>query len=67
MSVRKTLEKTNNVELVVSLVIVMATILGATIPLYIYTSSQSHSQIEAIREEIKDFHCKLYELEKRRK
>lgn len=44
-----------NIELIISLVIVMVTILGSTIPLYIHTSSQ----IQAIQDEIRDFHGRL--------
>ena len=44
-----------NLELIISLVIVMITILGSTIPLYLHTSSQ----IQAIQTEMKDFHTRL--------
>ena len=50
-----------NLELIISLVIVMVTILGSTIPLYIHTSSQ----IQAIHDEIKDFHGRLCSIEER--
>lgn len=46
-----------NLELIISLVIVMATILGTTIPMYIHTSSQ----IEAIRSESIQFHKDIYD------
>ncbi len=52
-----------NLELIISLVIVMVTILGSTIPLYLHTSSQ----IEAIHQEIKDFHGRLCAIEERNK
>ena len=52
-----------NLELIISLVIVMVTILGSTIPLYIHTSSQ----IQAIHEEIKDFHGRLCAIEEKNK
>ncbi len=52
-----------NVELIISVVIVMATILGTTVPLYI----QSSNQIQAIHEEIKDFHGRLCRIEERNK
>lgn len=58
------MEKTKNnlnLELIVSLVIIMATILGATIPLYIHGSNQ----ITAIQNEMKDFHGRLCAIEER--
>lgn len=55
------IEKRFNLELIISLVIVMATILGTTIPLYIHTSAQ----IEAIHQEMKDFHGRMCALEER--
>lgn len=48
---------------ILSLIIVMATILGGTIPLYI----QSSSQIQAIQQEMKDFHGRLCAIEEARK
>lgn len=44
-----------NLELIVSLVIIMVTTLGSTIPLYLHISSQ----VQAIHDEIKDFHNRL--------
>ena len=55
------MEKRINLELIISLVIVMVTILGSTIPLYIHTSSQ----IQAIHDEMKDFHARLCAIEER--
>lgn len=52
-----------NLELIISLTIVMVTIIGSTIPLYLHTSSQ----IQAIHEEIKDFHGRLCAIEERNK
>lgn len=52
-----------NMELIISLIIVMATILGATIPLYIHSSNQ----IEAIRQDVRDFHGRLCAIEERNK
>ena len=52
-----------NLELIISLVIVMVTILGSTIPLHIHTSSQ----IQAIQDEIRDFHGRLCAIEERNK
>lgn len=44
-----------NVELIVSLIIIVVTVLGSTIPLHLHTSSQ----IDAIHQEMKDFHGRL--------
>jgi hypothetical protein len=52
-----------NLEMIISLVIVMVTVLGSTIPLYLHTSSQ----IDAIHEEMKDFHGRLCAIEERNK
>jgi len=52
-----------NLEPIISLVIVMVTILGSTIPLYIHSSNQ----IAAIQQEIKDFHGRLCAIEERNK
>lgn len=57
------IQKTLNYEMIISLVIVMATILGSTIPLYIHTSSQ----LQAIQAEIRDFHGRLCAIEERAK
>ncbi|HMH10466.1 MAG TPA: hypothetical protein VK553_07130 [Candidatus Nitrosopolaris rasttigaisensis] len=54
-------EKSINLELIISLVIVLMTILGSTIPMYIHTSSQ----IQAIHDEMKDFHGRLCIIEER--
>jgi hypothetical protein len=55
------MEKKFNLELIISLTIVMVTVIGSTIPLYLHTSSQ----IEAIHEEMKDFHGRLVALEEK--
>lgn len=52
-----------NWEMVASLVLIMLTTLGTTIPLYI----QSTHQIEAIQAEIRDFHGRLCAIEERGK
>ena len=44
-----------NLELIISLVIVMGTIIGTTVPLYIHGSNQ----IAAIQQEMRDFHGRL--------
>ena len=48
-------------EIIVSLILVIATILGTNIPLYLHTSSQ----IDAIQKEMKDFHGRLCAIEER--
>jgi hypothetical protein len=58
---KKYQQKHVNIELIVSLIIVMSTILGSTIPLYIHTSSQ----IQAIQDEIRDFHGRLCKIEEK--
>ena len=45
----------------VEMVIVLITILGSTIPLYL----QNANQIQAIHQEIKDFHGRLCAIEER--
>lgn len=52
-----------NLELIISLVIVMVTVIGSTVPLYLHTSSQ----IDAIHQEMKDFHGRLCAIEERNK
>jgi len=60
--------------MIVSLVIIMVTTLGTTIPLYIHSESQSNerhketsAQLRAIQEEMKDFHGRLCAIEERNK
>jgi hypothetical protein len=59
----KTKTERLNVEMIIALTIVMITILGSTIPLYIHSSNQ----IEAIRQDVKDFHGRLCAIEERNK
>lgn len=49
--------------LIISLVIIMVTTLGSTIPLFLHTSSQ----IQAIHDEMKDFHGRLCAIEEKNK
>ena len=59
---REIMEKRQlNVELIISLIIIVITILGSTIPLHLHTSSQ----IDAIHAEIRDFHGRLCAIEER--
>lgn len=52
-----------NLEMIISLLIIMVTVLGSTIPLYLHTSAQ----IDAIHQEMKDFHGRLCAIEERNK
>jgi len=63
-----------NYEMIISLVIVMATIVGTTVPLYIHSSSQITAlhqavtaQISAIHQEMKDFHGRMCAIEENKK
>ena len=47
--------------------VVAAIILGANIPLFLYTQNSMQSNIKAIEAEMKDFHAKLIAIEERRK
>lgn len=58
----------------VELGIVLITILGSTIPLYLHMDSKidrfdqrSHEILEAIRQDMKDFHGRLCSIEERNK
>lgn len=58
----------------IQLVIVLLTILGSTIPLYIHTDNkfeegrrETNAIIEAIRQDIRDFHGRLCAIEERNK
>ena len=59
-------------ELIISLAVIMVTTLGTTITLYIHSESTSNdrhketsAQIQAIHEEMKDFHGRLCAIEER--
>ena len=55
---------------IIELSIVLFTILGSTIPLYLHTDGKidsMHQTIQAIREDIKDFHGRLCAIEERNK
>ena len=63
-----------NYEMIISLVIVMATIVGTTVPLYIHSSSQITAlhqavtaQISAIHQKMKDFHGRMCAIEENKK
>jgi len=47
---------------VIELCIVLVTIIGSTVPLYIHMDSKTYAQIEAIHSEMKDFHNRLLEI-----
>lgn len=55
---------------IIELSIVLFTILGSTIPLYLHTDSKidaMHQTVDAIRQDIKDFHGRLCAIEEQRK
>ena len=55
---------------IIELLIVLFTILGSTIPLYLHTDGKidaMHQTIEAIRQDMKDFHGRLCAIEERNK
>ena len=55
---------------IIELAIVLITILGSTIPLYLHTDSKidaMHITINAIQKEIQDFHGRLCGIEERTK
>jgi len=68
-----------NWDSIISLGVVMATIIGSTVPLYIHSTNQTenlrqsmeanaraiHEEIHAIHEEMKDFHGRLCAIEER--
>lgn len=66
------MEKTIQWQPIVELIVVLMTILGSTIPLYIHTDNkleehrkETNQLIEAIRMDIRDFHGKLCTIEER--
>lgn len=59
---------------IVELVVVLLTILGSTIPLYLHTDSkieenrkETHSLLTAIQTEMRDFHGRLCAIEERQR
>lgn len=61
------MEKENKVQWqpIVELVVVLLTILGSTIPLYLHTDSKLEYALSGIREEMRDFHGRLCAIEER--
>lgn len=53
-------------EPIVAASILLMAILGTMIPLYIHSDNQNRAQIEAIRQDIRDFHNQLCAIESRR-
>lgn len=49
----------------IEMIIVLVTILGFTIPLYIHTDSKLEAAINGIREDMRDFHGRLCAIEER--
>lgn len=63
-----------NTDLIISLAVILVTTLGTNIGLYMHASSQSYdmhketgAQIQAIQQEMKDFHGRLCAIEERSK
>lgn len=54
-------------EPVVAAAVLLMAILGTMVPLYIHSDNANRDQICAIREEIRDFHNRLCEIEAKRK
>jgi len=52
---------------IVELIVVLMTILGSTIPLYMHTDNKLENAIEAIRQDMRDFHGRLCTIEERNK
>lgn len=57
------MEKKFNLELIISLILILGTILGVTVPLHMGLQED----IRAIHQEIKDFHGRLCAIEERNK
>ena len=51
----------------IEMIIVLFTILGTTIPLYLHTDSKLESILKEMRSEMKDFHGRLCSIEERNK
>ena len=51
----------------VELIVVLLTILGSTIPLYLHTDNKLEAAIQGIREDMRDFHGRLCAIEERNK
>jgi hypothetical protein len=51
----------------VELFVVLATVVGTTVPLYIHTDGKLQSALSEMQKEMKDFHGKLCAIEERNK
>ena len=51
----------------VELIVVLLTILGSTIPLYLHTDNKLEIALQGIREDMRDFHGRLCAIEERNK
>lgn len=51
---------------IVELIVVLMTILGSTIPLYMHTDNKLETALEAIRQDMRDFHGRLCAIEERK-
>lgn len=52
---------------IIEMIIVLMTILGSTIPLYMHSDSKMDIYMNAINQEMKDFHGRLCAIEERNK
>lgn len=50
---------------IVELIVVLMTILGSTIPLYMHTDTKLEHALEGIRIDMRDFHGRLCDIEAR--
>jgi hypothetical protein len=50
---------------IIQLVVVLMTILGSTIPLYMHTDAKLEIALQGIREDMRDFHGRLCAIEER--
>lgn len=53
-------------EPIVAACILLMAILGTMVPLYMHSDNQNRALIEAIRQDVKDFHSELRSVEQRR-
>jgi len=55
------MDKSNKIQWqpLMEMIVVLITILGSTIPLYMHTDSKLESALNGIRDEMRDFHVKL--------
>lgn len=52
---------------IIEMMIILVTVLGSTIPLYLHTDAKFNETVSALREETKEFHGRLCTIEANRK